>query len=250
MTAIITGASSGLGREFIEAVCKLMPEINEFWLVARRKERLDELIAQLPDGKAGFALALDISCKDGWDALINELAAKKPAVKLLINCAGAGKMGDVADSDVDTQVKMVSLNASGLTAVTTAVLPYMKSGAKIINVSSISSFCPNTGLNVYSATKAYVSFFSRALGLELKERGITVTSVCPGPMETEFLGLAEIQSKTFDRLPRTDPKMAAFGAVKAAKRGKAVYTPRFFFKFYRVVAKILPQSLMIHLART
>ncbi len=248
MTAIITGASSGLGAEFVKAVSALMPEIDDFWLVARRKDRLDKLLENL--GKPGHAVSCDISDKSGWDVLKAELETKKPDVKLLINCAGAGKMGDIADSDAETQTKMVALNVAGLTAVTTLVLPYMASGAKIINVSSISSFCPNARLTVYSATKAYVSFFSRGLGLELKDKGITVTAVCPGPMETEFLGLAGIKSKTFDRLPRTKPEFAAFGAVKAALHGKSVYTPRFFFQFYRVVAKILPQSLMIYLART
>ena len=195
-TALITGASAGLGVEFIKAVLQQMPEIDNFWLVARRKERLEEISATLPAGKTANCIAADISCSAGWDILKAELAEKNPDVALLINCAGVGRMDNFADSDLETQVNMVNLNVAGLTAVTSLVLPYMKSGARIVNVSSIASFCPNTRMTVYSSTKAYVSFFSRGLGLELKERGISVTAVCPGPMDTEFLSVANISGNS------------------------------------------------------
>ena len=249
-TALITGASSGLGVEFINAVLHQMPEIDNFWLGARRKERLEDLAAALPADKTAHCISADISCRAGWDILKAELSEKNPDVALLINCAGVGRMDNFAESDLETQVNMVNLNVAGLTAVTSLTLPYMKSGSRIINASSIASFCPNAKMTVYSSTKAYVSFFSRGLGLELKERGISVTAVCPGPMDTEFLGIAAIKSKTFDMLPHTSPKKVADGTVKAAVRRKAVYTPGGFFKFYRVVAKILPQRLMVHLAKT
>lgn len=249
-TALITGASAGLGVEFIKAILQHMPEIDNFWLVARRKERLEEIASTLPVGKTANCIAADISCSTGWDILKAELSEKNPDVALLINCAGVGRMDNFADSDLETQVNMVNLNVAGLTAVTSLVLPYMKSGARIVNASSIASFCPNTKMTVYSSTKAYVSFFSRGLGLELKERGISVTAVCPGPMDTEFLGIAEIKSKTFDMLPHTSPEKVAVGTIKAAVRRKAVYTPGAFFKFYRVIAKLLPQSLMVHMAKT
>lgn len=249
-TALITGASAGLGVEFIKAILQHMPEIDNFWLVARRKERLEEIASTLPVGKTVNCIAADISCSTGWDILKAELSEKNPDVALLINCAGVGRMDNFADSDLETQVNMVNLNVAGLTAVTSLVLPYMKSGARIVNASSIASFCPNTKMTVYSSTKAYVSFFSRGLGLELKERGISVTAVCPGPMDTEFLGIAEIKSKTFDMLPHTSPEKVAVGTIKAAVRRKAVYTPGAFFKFYRVIAKLLPQSLMVHMAKT
>lgn len=249
-TALITGASAGLGVEFVKAVLSQMPEIDGFWLVARRKDRLEEIASSVLKGKNCVCIAADISCKDGWDILKAQLSEKQPDIGLLINCAGVGRMDNFADSDLETQVNMVNLNVAGLTAVTSLVLPYMKSGSRIVNASSIASFCPNTKMTVYSSTKAYVSFFSRGLGMELKERGISVTAVCPGPMDTEFLGIAAIKSKTFDMLPHTSPEKVATGTVKAAIRRKAVYTPGAFFKFYRVVAKILPQRIMVHLAKT
>ena len=249
-TAIITGVTSGLGLSFILPILHNMPEIDDFWLIARRKERLDRIASALPDHVTSNCIEADLSCQNGWNSLLHELLQKMPEVSLLINCAGVGQMGDFEDCDLDPQMNMVNLNVAGLTAVTSLVLPFLIEGSHIINISSIASFCPNARMTVYSSTKAYVSSFSRGLGIELKGRKITVTAVCPGPMATEFLGIAEIESKTFDRLPFTSPKKVAEGAIKAALRGKAVYTPGAFFKLYRVIAKILPQRIMALLAKT
>ena len=119
-------------------------------------------------------------------------------------------------------------------------------------MSSIASFCPNPRMTVYSASKFYVSAFSRGILEELKPRGIKVTTVCSGPMSTGFLDIAGIRgnSKTFELLPYCDPVKVARGAYKAVKKGRAVYTPRGFFKFYRILAKILPQSLMVKFSKT
>ena len=127
-----------------------------------------------------------------------------------------------------------------------------KENSYIINVCSIASFVPNANLTVYSSTKAYVMSFSRGLRCELKKKKINVTAVCPGPMSTEFLAVAGINdgvSKMFDTLPRTTPSFVVKKSIKAAKRGKDVYTPRLLFKFYRVLAKVLPHSLLISLCK-
>jgi hypothetical protein len=132
------------------------------------------------------------------------------------------------------------------------VLPYIPRGGHIINVSSIASFCPNPRMTVYSSTKAYVSSFTRGLSEELKAKGISVTAVCPGPMDTEFLDVGGINgnSKTFDTLPHCDPVRVVAGTYAASRLGKVFYTPTGFYKFYRVVAKVLPQSLMVKMAKT
>ncbi|MCQ2451905.1 MAG: SDR family NAD(P)-dependent oxidoreductase [Oscillospiraceae bacterium] len=248
--ALVTGASSGLGRELAKQLCTHFPQVDEIWLLARRAERLEEVKAGLPASLQIFCLPLDLSGSEGWKSLADALAYRKPEVSLLINCAGVGRMDNLAESDIATQVNMVNLNVAGLTAVTTEVLPYMQKGGRILNLSSIASFCPNPRMTVYSATKAYVSFFSRGLGDELRDSGIKVTAVCPGPMDTEFLPIAAIDSPTFDRLPHLAPEQVAAGALKASAKGKAVYTPGGFFKFFRVVAKLVPQRFMIYLTRT
>ena len=129
----------------------------------------------------------------------------------------------------------------------------MKENSEIINTCSIASFAPNTRMAVYSSTKAYVMSFSRALRSELKSRKINCLAVCPGPMETEFLGLAGIEkgtSHTFDTLPRDNPQNVAEHSLKASRKGKAVFCDKFFYKFYRLAAKVLPTSIVMKMAKT
>lgn len=250
-TAVITGASAGLGLEFVSQLEENFPEIECVWLIARSEDKLEKAAALLKNAKANI-LPLDLCCEADIKKLSSAFAESKPDIALLVNNAGCGFLANIAQSDVEKQTRMVDLNIRALTAVTTLALPYIVKGGKIINVSSIASFCPNARMTVYSASKSYVSAFSRGLGEELKSDGISVTAVCSGPMSTEFLDLAGIrgQSKTFDRLPYCDPRNVVKGSYKAALAGKSVHTPRAFFKFYRVVAKILPQCIMVKLSKT
>ena len=250
-TAIITGASAGLGMEFVRQLEENFPEVEQVWLVARKAEKLEEAARLLKKAKARL-LPLDLRGEDSFDTLAAILAEESPSVTLLVNNAGCGQLGNVGETTLDEQTRMVDLNVRALTAVTHLTVPYMAKGGRIINVSSIASFCPNPRMTVYSSTKAYVSSFSRGLGEELKPKGITVTAVCPGPMATDFLDVADIQgnSKTFEILPYCAPAKVAAGSYAAAKAGKAVHTPRAFYKLYRFIAKILPQRLMIKFTRT
>ncbi len=251
ITAIITGASSGLGTEFAKEINKKYPQIESFWLIARRKEKLQELARELGEDKC-FILPLDLTEDDAFLSLEQMLKDAKPEVEFLINNAGFGKMGDFSEVATYQSVDQIKLNCIGLTATAGAVLPYMQKNSKIINISSIASFAPNTRLTVYSSTKAYVTSFSKGLREELKKRKIKVTAVCPGPMDTEFLAVANIpkgSSFTFDTLPRVKPQKVAKGAIKAAEKNKAIYTPGVFYKFYRVLAKVLPHSLVMKLSK-
>lgn len=249
-TAIITGASVGLGSEFALQLRDYFPEIGRVWLIARREDRLREL-AQRLEGLETVLVPLDLCDKAAFDALADKLAAEKPDVRLLINNAGCGYLGNVGQGDWQTQARMTDLNVTALTAVTHMVVPYMSRGGRIINMSSIASFCPNARMTVYSSTKAYVSSFSRGLGVELKEQGITVTAVCPGPMDTEFIAKGGIKgnSPMFATLPFSDPAKVAAGALTAAKEGKAVYTHKALFKLYRVLAKLLPHAIVAPLGK-
>ena len=252
-TAIITGASAGMGQEFVRQLQEFFPEIRELWLIARRQERLEAMARDLGGELSVFVLPLDLTAPESFDALQQQLSQRQPQVCLLINNAGCGYLGNVGEMDVASQTRMTELNVTALTAVTTAVLPYMSVGSHIINLSSIASFCPNPRMTVYSATKAYVSAFSRGLGEELRSSGITVTAVCPGPMDTEFLALAGTvpgASPMFDTLPHSDPAKVVRGAYQAARAGKAVYTHRGLFKLYRVLAKLLPHSLLVKFTKT
>ena len=201
-TAIITGASSGLGREFVRQLADVFPEVESYWLIARRTERLEELAASLP-GKTVACLPLDLCDTMSFMALQQKLAAEQPEVVLLVNNAGCGYLGRIGEMDTATQTRMVDLNVRAMTAVTNMTVPYMAPGGCVLNVSSIASFCPNPRMTVYSSTKAYVSAFTVGLAEELRARGATATAVCPGPMKTEFLDLGGItgNSRMFETLP-------------------------------------------------
>lgn len=249
--AIITGASAGVGAEFARQLATAFPEVECVWLIARRLDKLEALAASLPAPRCRI-LPLDLCADAAAGTLAGLLAAEKPDVRLLVNNAGCGYLGNLGETDTAVQTRMVDLNIRALTAVTNVVVPYMGRGGKIINMSSIAGFCPNPRMTVYSSSKAYVNSFSRGLGEELKPRGVTVTAVCSGPMKTEFLDIAHISgnSKMFETLPYCDPKKVVAGAYAAAKAGRAVHTPRAFFKFYRVVSKLLPQAVVVKLAKT
>ena len=249
--AVITGASSGLGREFAMAVSNSRKEIDEIWLIARREDKLAET-AESISAKTRL-LALDITdsgCTSEYAALLSEL---KPEVSLLINNAGFGKLGNFDTLSAEENGGMVRLNCEALTVMTALTLPYMTKGSEIINSCSIAAFAPNTGMAVYSSTKAYVMSLSRVLRIELKSRGINVLAACPGPMDTEFLplaGIAKGSSRTFDTLPRVNPAVMARKSLAASAKKRGVYTNRLFFKFYRVIAKILPHSIVMKMSAT
>ena len=249
--AVITGASSGIGFEYAKAVYETRTDLDEIWVIARRADRLQMLQDEL--GSTVIPLPFDITDPQFTDSYTNLLKEKNANVKLLINNAGFGKLGNFDELSLSDNTGMVRLNCEALTAVTSATLPFMNENSEIINTSSIASFAPNTRMAVHSSTKAYVTSFSRALKAELKPRKINVLAVCPGPMSTEFMAVANIDkgsSKTFDTLPRVNPRTMALKSLKASHSGRAVYTNRLFFKFYRLLAKILPHSLVMKFCGT
>lgn len=249
--AVITGASSGLGAEYVKAVYSARTELDEIWVIARRKERLAALKDELGDKIR--PIPLDITSNDCTDKYLGMLKEADAEVLLLINCAGFGKLGNFDELSTEDNTGMVRLNCEALTLMSSLTLPFMPKGSEIINVCSIASFAPNSRMAVYCSTKAYVMSLSRCMRAELSRRDINVIAVCLGPMDTEFLSIAHIEkgtSHTFDTLPRVDPKGAAIRSLKASAKGRAVYTDRAFYKFYRVVAKILPHSIVMKLSAT
>ena len=250
-TAIITGASSGLGREFARQLTDVFPEIECCWLIARREDRLEEIAREMVVVET-VCLPLDLCDPAAFTALEEKLVAEKPEVAMLINNAGCGYLGWMGETKTDLQTRMVDLNVRALTAVTNLVIPYMPAGAHILSTSSIAAFCPTPRMTVYGATKAYVSSFTVGLSEELRRREISVTAVCPGPMKTEFLEVGNIagRSPAFELLPYCDQVRVAEGALRAAKAGRTIYTPRLFYKFYRLLAKVTPVKLMVKFTKT
>lgn len=249
--AVITGASSGLGIEYLKHICERYPNIQEYWIVARRKDRLEKIANTYPD-KNIIPITLDLTNTESY-AKFDELLMKNNAeIKIFVNNAGCGVLGNVDEIEYSKQVSMVDLNCKALTALTAIALKYMKQGSFIINVCSIASFCPNARMTVYSSTKAYVKSFSRGVRFENKKEGINCLAVCPGPMKTEFLSIAGINgnSKQFDTLPYCDPSSVAKKSLISAENGRGIYTPRAFFKLYRVLAKLIPHNILMYLTKT
>ena len=249
--AVITGASAGLGAEFTRQLVREFPDIEEFWLIARRVGKLEELAQQFPEKKF-VCIGLNLLDPKSFRYLGEKLAEQKADVRLLVNNAGCGTTGNIGASASSADVmRVVDLNVRALTMVTQTVVPFMTRGAKIINVSSIAAFCPTPRMTVYSASKAYVSAFTGGLADELRPKGITVTAVCPGPMATEFLAVGHVvDSRPFELLPYCDQVQVAGGALRAARAGQTIYTPRLFYKFYRLLAKLTPAKLMVKLTKT
>lgn len=249
--AVITGASSGLGTEYAKAVDKMRNNIDEIWLLARREDKLIE-VASLLKTKTR-TVKCDITNEQQINDFVELLKSENAEITLLINNAGFGKLGYFYDISTEDNAGMIRLNCEALTVMASVCLPFMKEQSEIINTCSIASFAPNSRMAVYSSTKAFVMSFSRALRQELKSRKINVLSVCPGPMDTEFLSVAGIgkgDSKTFDTLPRDNAKKVAEHSLKASKKKKAVFCDHIFYKFYRVLSKILPTSLVMKMAKT
>ncbi len=250
--AVVTGASSGLGEEYVKHIALLFGELDEIWIIARRTERLEQLAEKIKNIKCQ-PITCDVTRDEDIEQYRLALQQNGANVKMLINNAGFGKLGYFDEIDSQTNAGIVRLNCEAVTVVTNATLPFMTEKSFILNVCSIASFVPNARMAVYSSTKAFIMSFSRALREELKRKKINVCAVCPGPMDTEFLGVADIPpgaSRTFDMLPHIKPDMVALGSLNAAAKGRSVYTPHPFYKFYRVLAKIIPHSIMMKFAKT
>lgn len=248
--AIITGVTSGLGHEFLRAVNAKHPELEQIWVVARRVSRLEQLAEKYNKLRP---VPLDLCDSTSIDELARLIRDEKPDIRVLINNAGFGELGNFYENDYKTQMAMVDLNNRALTAICTVCANYMSAGAYIINVASIASFAPTPRMAVYCSTKAYVTSFTRCIRCELKPRKVNALALCPGPMSTEFLDVAGIsggKSKTFETLPFSNPAKVADKAVVAAAKGRGVYTPRAFYKLYRLLAKILPHDLVMKFSKT
>lgn len=244
--AVITGASSGLGKEYVRQTVEQVPSADEIWLVARRTERLQAIADEYPQCTFRL-LSLDLCNDNDLQRYRQALADSEATVLLLINNAGFGKLGNFDTLPTADQLAMIDLNCRALTAITSITLPYMAAGSGILNVSSIASYTPTPRMAVYCSTKAYVSSLSKALRAELRPRRINVLAVCPGPMATEFLEVADIvgKSKTFQTLPYCQPQTVARVSLSRLLRGKGWYTNRALYKFYRVLSKLLPHRWLM-----
>ena len=241
--AVITGASSGMGREFVYAIDKDM-ELDELWVIARREDRLLEL---QPKVRAKIRpVILDLLDRNSLSQFKALLDIEKPEVRVLVNAAGFGLFGTYTEMDMEKQLEIIDLNDRALTGMTYITLPYMPNGAQIYNMGSMSSFQPVPYINVYGASKAYVLSFSKALRVELAERNIRVMAVCPGWIKTEFFSHA-IHDNTVNYFNRYyGPEQVVAKALKDMKRGKDASVLGFPERMQVRLVKLLPVKLVMN----
>lgn len=244
--AVVSGTTSGLGRRYVDAIIASCPDIDEIWMVARRMDRMQQIAEKHPEMKFK-CLSLDLSEMDSFTTLNETLAAEKPQIGLLISNAGVAFEANVIDMTMAQTAAMINLNVRGGTLFTQLCLPYVIDGGAIIQVASASSFVPNPRMAVYSSTKAYIASFGTGLREELRDHRINVLVAYPGRMKTEMdQKLAEKKRvNTINQVPVVNVEQFAYKTLALARAGRAGYTYGLFYKFYRVVAKIVPHSFLV-----
>jgi len=248
-TAVVTGASSGLGAVFARLLAQ---HGNDVVLVARRREQLTELAAQLHQehGVETHVIAQDLSAPGGAEALWHELTERGITVDQLINNAGVGTTGAFATADTERELAMLSLNIIALVHLTKLVLPGMieRGSGRILHVGSVAGFLPGPFMADYYATKAFVSSFSQALAYELRGTGVTSTVLCPGPTATEFADTAGVSgSRLFAMGAMRADKVAAIG-YKGMQRGKARVIPGWRNKLTVASLRTAPRPMTVSIA--
>jgi short-subunit dehydrogenase len=242
--ALVTGASAGLGVEFARQLSK---RGHALVLAARRKERLEELAAELGNARA---VAIDLSESNAAARLMTDLEANGEQVELLVNNAGFGLIGGFARLDAVRLRQMIDLNVGTLTDLCRAVAPGMiarKSGA-IINVASTAAFQPGPKMAVYFATKAYVLSLTEALHEELKRHEVHVTCLCPGPTRTEFGDVAGFGGNAmFDKVAMESPAVVAAG-LEGLDRNRAVVVPGLLNKLGAASTRFAPRPVVRKIA--
>ncbi|MCH4218160.1 MAG: SDR family NAD(P)-dependent oxidoreductase [Megasphaera sp.] len=247
--AIITGASSGLGREFVYLTDHA--GVDEIWVLARRRDRLEALKKMVRTPVRIFAG--DVTDAVTIDAVREALQVQQPVVRFLIHAAGLGKIGSAGDILPSQIHQMLAVNCEAAVILTELCLPFMVMGCHIAHICSVAAFQPVPYLNVYAATKAFVYRYCRALEMELKPRGIMVTAVCPYWIrDTEFIAVAQEtrNSSYFCHFPFAGKERdVAATAFRDICRGRSVSTPGLMAKLDRIVAKCIPAGIMMRLVQ-
>lgn len=244
--ALITGASGGIGLELARIFAR---EHFDLVLVARSKARLEELAAEL---RAAHGVAVEVIAKDlsAPDAAV-EIQRQVGRIDVLVNNAGFGLYGKFADSPLADDLNLMHLNMDALVALTALFLPGMieaRSG-RILNVASTAAFQPGPLMALYYASKAFVLSFSEAIANELKDTGVTVTALCPGPTETGFQARAEVQDIPLNRMGMMSAKAVAEAGYRGLMAGKTIVIPGIKNKFGAQSVRFTPRKLVTNIVR-
>ena len=240
--AVVTGASSGMGRAF---ALQLDQEYlyDEIWVIARREDRLRALKTRAKLR----VLPMDLKNSVSFETYTALLDYAKPDIRTLVNASGYGNFEPFEQSAPEDVAGIIDLNCKALAMMTRLSLPYMHEGAQIINIGSLSAFQPVPYMISYASSKAMVLSFTRGLNVELKPRGIRAIAVCPGWVDTEFIGKAQARDKTavtfFNKVFTAEDVVKK--ALKDLKNGKDVSVLGFGVRAQVLLVKLLPHRLVM-----
>lgn len=240
--AVITGASSGMGKEFVLQLSR-EKQFDEIWVIARRTERLaalqDEVNTRIRP------ISLDLTREESIAEYRALLEREKPTVDVLVNASGVGRFGTFEDMDLEYMYRMIDLNVKAYVGITHATIPYLVRGSEVYQLDSLSSFQPVPYICVYGATKSFVLSFSRALNVELKKKGIRMMAVCPGWVKTEFFDHA-VKDDTITYYNKFfTPDQVISRALRDMKKGKDVSVCGFSIRAQVLLTKMLPHRLVM-----
>ena len=243
--AIVTGASSGMGKEFVLQLPQYV-QVDEIWAIARRENALESLKQE--SSVPIRPISLDLLQQSSFDAFAKILEDEKPDIRLLVNAAGFGKFGYFEKISIDDDCKMLDLNCKALVVMTRLCIPYMQPSSHILQLDSLSAFQPVPYITTYGATKSFVLSYSRAMNRELRHKGIRMMAMNPGWVKTEFFNHAtqtngdEVQY--YDRLYDADFCVAY--ALKDLYKSKKDYSvPGFMTRMQVHLVKLLPHSMVM-----
>ena len=249
---VITGASSGIGKEFFQ---RLLTDgdfsFDEFWVIARSEDKLAAL-AELSDVPVR-AIPLDLSKEASYEEYGRLLSEEAPNIRLLVNCSGYGKFESALNVGYEDTLNMIDLNVKGTAAMDLLSLPYMDEGCGIINIASVAAYQPIPYINTYGASKSFVLNFTRALSMEMKTRKIRVMAVCPFWTKTDFFDRAvknEADPVVKKYVAMYRPEQIVKRALRDYKRGRDVSLYGTITKLQLLLVKLLPASIVMRVWMT
>lgn len=243
--AVITGASSGMGKEFVIQLSARLKQVDEIWVIARRTGKLFELESRVRQKLV--VCPADLSKAEDLQSIWQLLEKERPGIQILVNAAGIGVHGEFAKQDSKKSLEILEVNCLALTSITNMCLPYMIKGGRIIQLASSAAFVPQPLFAVYAASKSYVLNFSRALNAELAPRKISVTAVCPGPVDTEFFQHDDCNyNKTFyKQMVMAKPQDVVKQAIADCAKRKEISIYGNMMKGFYLITKLIPHRVLL-----
>ena len=244
--AVITGASSGIGKEFVKQI-SANDEFERIWVVARNREKLLDL--ELTYGEKIVPISLDLTKSEDLEEFKALLEKEKSNVRLLVNNAGFGKFGSYENIPLNESLNMIDLNCKAVVALSELCIPYMSDGAKILQVASIAAFQPLPYINVYGATKSFVLNYAIGLDKELKDKNIRVFALCPGWTKTNFFDVAKTNPNDVKTIGVwfTAKQIVDYAMKKINKSKKVILVPSLFNKAQCTLTKFISRNMVANI---